>query len=70
MEVLGVKDIAEYLNCSESKIRNMVRDKEIPYFRIGNKLNFNKEAINNWIHNQEITNLQVINDYNTDYIEK
>ena len=70
MEVLGVKDIAEYLNCSESKIRNMVRDKEIPYFRIGNKLNFNKEAINNWIHNQEITNLQAINDYNTDYIEK
>lgn len=63
MNVMTVKEVAEYLSCSESKIRNMVRDKEIPFFRIGSKLNFNKEAIDNWIHNQEIRNLQVKCDY-------
>ena len=46
------------VNCSISSIRNLVRNKEIPYFRIGNKLNFNKEAVDNWIYNQELRNMQ------------
>ena len=58
MEIMNVKEVAEYLNCSESKIRNMTRDKEIPYFRIGSKLNFNKETINRWVNGQEIRNIQ------------
>ena len=29
MEIMNVKEVAEYLSCSESKIRNMTRDKEI-----------------------------------------
>lgn len=58
MNVLTVKDLAKYLNCSVSSIRSLVRNKEIPFFRIGSKLNFNKEAIDTWIHNQEIQNMQ------------
>lgn len=58
MQVFTVKEIANYLNCSVSSIRTMVRNKDIPYFRIGSKLNFNKEAIDIWIHNQEINNMQ------------
>lgn len=34
MQVCTVKEIAEYLNCSVSSIRGLVRNKEIPYFRI------------------------------------
>lgn len=56
MDILNVKELANYLKCSESKIRNLVRDKAIPNFRIGSKINFNKEAINLWIKNQEMTN--------------
>lgn len=58
MEIMNVKEMAEYLSCSESKIRNMVRDNEIPYFRIGSKLNFNKTSIDNWIAKQEVQNMQ------------
>ena len=58
MQVFTVKEVAEYLNCSVSSIRSLVRNKEIPCFRIGSKLNFNKEAVDNWIHNQEIKNMQ------------
>lgn len=56
MEVLNVREVAQYLKCSESKIRNLVRDKAIPNFRIGAKINFNKEAINCWVKNQELLN--------------
>ena len=58
MQIFNVKEVANYLNCSISSISNLVRNKEIPYFRIGNKLNFNKEAVDNWIYNQELRNMQ------------
>lgn len=58
MEVMNVKEVAEYLNCSQSSIRNLVRDNKIPVFKINTKLNFNKEAIDNWIHTQELMSLQ------------
>ena len=58
MQVFTVKEVAKYLNCSVSSVRALVRKKEIPHFRIGSKLNFNKEAVDNWIHNQEIQNMQ------------
>ena len=58
MEVFNVKELAHYLKCSESKIRNLVRDNGIPCFRIGAKINFNKYAIDNWIKNQELESLK------------
>lgn len=58
MQIFTVKEVANYLNCSVSSIRTLVRNKEIPHFRIGSKLNFNKEAVDNWVHNQEICNMQ------------
>lgn len=58
MQIFNVKEVASYLNCSVSSIRSLVRNREIPHFRIGSKLNFNKEAVDNWVHNQEIQNMQ------------
>ena len=58
MEIMNVKEVSEYLNCSQSSIRNLVRDNKIPVFKINSKLNFNKEAIDNWIHTQELMSLQ------------
>ncbi len=66
MEVMDVKEVAEYLKCSESSIRNLVREKRIPVFRINSKLNFNKIAIDNWVHNQELMSLQSENKYYTE----
>ena len=58
MDIMNVKELAKYLKCSESVIRNWIRDNAIPYFRIGYRINFNKEAINEWIKNQEIKNMK------------
>ncbi len=52
MEIFNVKEVANYLNCSVSSIRSLVRNKEIPHFRIGSKLNFNKEAVDNMQHEE------------------
>lgn len=57
-ETFNIKEVAEYLKCSISGIRNLVRSKSIPNFRVGNRLYFKKSSIDNWIRNQEITNMQ------------
>lgn len=59
MQIFSVREVAQYLDCSQSSIRSLVRDNAIPFFRIGVKLNFNKDAIDNWIHRQEMQNMQV-----------
>ena len=57
-ETMNIKELAEYLRCSVSTIRNLVRNKEINSFRVGNRLFFRKSSINNWILKQEISNMQ------------
>ena len=52
MEILNIKEVSEYLHCSISTIRKLIRANQIPYFRIGNRLLFNREQIDNWIFRQ------------------
>lgn len=47
--MLDVKQLSEYLNISISLIRKLVRNKDIPYNRIGVKLLFSKSEIDNWL---------------------
>lgn len=61
MQIFTVKELAEYLSCSVSSIRNLVRNSSIPCFRIGSKINFKKEAIDSWVCNQELNSVQVNN---------
>ena len=56
MNIFNVKETAEYLNCSVSSIRKMVRNKEIAFFRIGSKINFTQESIESWIKKQQELN--------------
>ena len=48
-EILNIKEIAKYLNCSVSMIRKLIYDNQIPYFKIGNRYYFNIISIKNWI---------------------
>lgn len=48
-EILNIKELSTYLNCSISQIRKMVYENKIPYFRIGNRLMFKCSIINKWI---------------------
>lgn len=48
-QIITIKELSEYLNCSISMIRKMIYNNEIPYFKIGNKYHFNIEIVNKWI---------------------
>ena len=57
MEVLTVKEVADYLNCSTSVVRKMVLNKKIPFYRVGTRILFRKIAIDNWVYEQEKENI-------------
>ena len=52
MEILTVNELAEYLKCSISTVRKMVRNDTIPYFRTLKKINFDKQVIDKWVQEQ------------------
>ena len=66
-EIYDIKELSKYLKISISEIRKMVREKRIPYFRLGNRLKFDLDNINHWIKNFE-TNKFINND--KDIMEK
>ena len=49
-----IKECSSYLNISVSLIRKLIRNKEMPYTRIGVKLLFSKNEIDNWLKNKQI----------------
>ncbi len=51
--ILNIKELADYLNCSISTIRNLLRKGELPHFRIGKKIYFKKESIDKWVDGNE-----------------
>lgn len=52
-EILTLKDLAIYLKCSTSTIRSLIRNKQIPHFRIGVKIYFRSSEIEKWIGENE-----------------
>ena len=49
---MNVIDTSKYLGCSQSMVRKLVRTKEIPFYKVGNKIFFKKSVIDWWISNQ------------------
>ncbi len=52
-EICGIKELATYLDMSESGIRKLVREKRIPYFRVLSSIKFDLKEINLWIENKQ-----------------
>ena len=50
-KICNLKELSDYLQISISQIRKLVREKKIPYFRIGNRIKFDINEINKWIDN-------------------
>lgn len=59
-EVFDVKELTKYLRCSNSTVRKLVKKKEIPNFRIANRIFFKKELIDIWIQNQCMQSVEVM----------
>ena len=51
-EILDVKEVTKYLHCSYSTVMKLIKIREIPNFRIANRIYFKKTLIDNWIYNQ------------------
>ena len=51
-EIFDVKELTRYLRCSDSTVRKLIKNKEIPNFRIANRIYFKKALIDIWIQNQ------------------
>ncbi len=56
-ETFNIKELSTYLKCSVSEIRKLVKEKNIPFYRVGRKIYCRKESIDKWIIQQEINNL-------------
>lgn len=52
-DIMTIKELSSYLNISISGIRKLVRYRNIPFFRIGNRIYFDLNKINNWIEIKE-----------------
>ena len=55
--MFDVKQLAEYFNVSISLIRKLVKNKDIPYVRLGVKILFSKIEIDKWLWEQQKDNL-------------
>lgn len=53
-----VKEVAEYIGCSESSIRKLVKEKKIPYYKIYAKILFDKIAIDKWVYDNQIYQIE------------
>lgn len=59
-EIINIQELSSYLKISIPEIRKLVRQKNIPYFRIGNRLKFDLENINLWIEELEEKNKKIL----------
>ena len=46
--VLNTKEVASYLSCSVASIRRFVKNKKLPFFKVGSKLYFNLTDVEKW----------------------
>ena len=55
-ENFNIKELSDYLKCSVSELRKLVKNNDIPYYRIGKKLLFKRVSIEYWIDQKEQSN--------------
>ena len=58
-EIIGktydIEQAAEFIGCKPWKLRQLVKDKKIPHYRVGNRIRFTDLALSKWIQAQERT---------------
>ena len=59
-EVFDIKELTRYLRCSDSTVRKLIKNREIPNFRIANRIYFKKALIDIWIQNQCMKSVEVM----------
>ncbi|MEM5008354.1 helix-turn-helix domain-containing protein [Priestia megaterium] len=57
-EIMTIKEAAEYLKVSIPTIRNMIANKEIPFFQRGQVIRLNRLDIKRWIYSKSKNEFQ------------
>ena len=68
-EIYNLNEMAIYLKISISELRKLVREQQIPCFRIGSRIKFNIKEVSSWIEKQK--NIEIKKSYiflNQDYM--
>jgi len=52
-EIINIQDLSSYLKISIPEIRKLIRESDIPYFRIRSAIRFDLKKINEWVENLE-----------------
>ena len=58
MDTLTVAELSAYLNTSSATVRRLIKNNELPYFKVRGIIKFNKQSIDNWVHQQELNNFK------------
>jgi excisionase family DNA binding protein len=53
-KTMTVKEVAEFIGVSKDLIYELVRTKQVPHVRIGKRIIFNQESLENWLIKQEV----------------
>jgi excisionase family DNA binding protein len=51
-DLWDVADVARYLKVSEATVRNLIRDGEMPFRRVGGLIRFVPDEVRRWVSTQ------------------
>lgn len=51
---IGVEELAEYLDLKKSTIYQWVHQQKIPHYKLGKRVKFDLEKIENWLKRKEV----------------
>lgn len=57
---LTAQEVADYIGVHPDTIYTMVREKQIPHFRVRRRIFFSLESINAWMRDQEQKSLEAM----------
>lgn len=66
--IMNVEQIADYLNLTKPTIYGLVHKREIPHFKKGKRLYFDKENINQWILEGKVSTRKDIEEKVDEYL--
>ena len=58
---LVAKEVAEILGCSEYIVRQKVRERKLPHYKVGRRIFFTRSGIENWMREQEQSSVKQVN---------
>lgn len=67
-EILDIKQAADFLKLKVTTLYEKTSQKEVPHFKKGNKLYFNRGALTEWVSSGRIKTNQEIESEANDYI--